>query len=759
MMTCQPSRNTGISVFKSACRMCHGSCGVLVHVRDNRVVKLEGDPESPVSRGRICPKGLASIDHMYHPDRITHPLKRTGERGEGKWARICWDEAYDIMVRQITTLQERHGKETVAIAQGTGRYHFVHTVRFANALGTPNWIEPGTAQCFIPRILTSLVTYGDLIVCDYGYTNDTLPGCLLCWGKHPYVSGPDGESQFRVKSVLKSGTHLIVVDPRETQMAGMADIWLKIRPGTDAALALAFSHVIITENLYDREFVDNWTTGFDAFAERVRQYPPQWAEKVTWVPAQKIIAAARMYATTKPAAMTWGNALEHSPNAFQTGRAVGLLPALTGNVDVPGGNILGEHVGQEPDLFMENLPPEIMDKRMGADKYKMLCGRDALFPSANIYDLFKAIRTGEPYPVTALLLFGNNGLVSFANTRQTYDTLKCADFLSVMEFYMTPTAELADLVLPGATWLEADQISFLPLIANNYALPQQKLVQVGECRQPEQVYIDLAKRLNLSYGTMPLDACLDKQLESENMSFSRLAEQGFVHKPVQYRKYKTNGYGFGTASGKVQLSCSYAGALGYDPLPHYREPPESPYSQPDLAEKFPYVLSTGGRMQPYFNSEFRGIPSLRRQHPWPLVEISRETAEKHGIASGDWVWIESPRGRIKQKAKLTGQDPRVVHVSYGWWYPEMPGPDHGVWESNANVLTNDAPPHCPAMGTYQLTALLCTIYKVKEDEDTPERRASGNDTHQQYTMCGGTGTNHSFCGAAESYIYPVPLLP
>jgi len=706
-------------VFKSACRMCHGGCGVLVHVHNGKVVKIEGDPDSPASRGRICPKGAAAIDHLYHPDRITHPMKRIGERGGGRWERITWDEAYHILVTRIKALQDEYGPETIAVGQGTGRYHFPHVLRFAHALGTPNWVEPGTAQCFIPRIITSGLTYGDLIFSDYGY-GGVYPGCLLCWGKHPFVSGPDAESQFRVRDALRKGLKLIVVDPRETYMAGKADIWLKVRPGTDAALALAFIHVIILEGLYDRDFIGKWTSGFEQLEERVSPHTPEWAEKICWVPAEKIRAAARMYATIKPAAMTWGNALEHNTNAFQNARAVGMLPALTGNIDIPGGNILGEHAFSEVDLMFDRLSDETVDKRLGADRYRLLCGRHTPFQSANVHLLFKAMRTGKPYPVRAFLLFGNNGLVSFANSRRTWETLRCLDLLSVMEFYMTPTAALADLILPGATWLEADEVSAVPLIANNYVLGQRRVVRIGECRQPEEVMIEIARRLGCPHGTESLEDLIDKQLEPLGITFSELKDKGHAGKPVNYRKHESNGCGFQTPSGKVELYCRVAEKLGYDPLPHYREPPESPYSQPELAKKYPYVLSTGGRMQQFFNSEFRGIPRLRRQHPWPLVEISYETAEGLGISAGDWVWIESPRGRIKQKAMLTNQDPRVVHVSYGWWYPEMPGPDFGVWESNANVLTNDEPPHCPAMGTYQLSGLLCNIYKVGEGEKTPE---------------------------------------
>jgi anaerobic selenocysteine-containing dehydrogenase len=219
--------------------MCHGGCGVLVHVEDGKVVKLEGDPQSPINQGKICPKCQGSIEHMYHPKRILHPMKRIGTRGSGKWEKISWDEAYAIIVDKIQILQAKYGAETIAVGQGTGRYHFQHTIRFAHAIGTPNWFEPGTAQCFIPRIITSVLTYGDLLVTDYGYTGNQYPACLLVWGKNPVVSGPDGESQFRVKSALKQSPKLIVVDPRETELAKSADIWLPIRPGTDAALALA----------------------------------------------------------------------------------------------------------------------------------------------------------------------------------------------------------------------------------------------------------------------------------------------------------------------------------------------------------------------------------------------------------------------------------------------------------------------------------------------------------------------------------------
>jgi anaerobic selenocysteine-containing dehydrogenase len=688
--------------------MCHGGCGVLVHVKDDRVIKVQGDPESPLNRGKMCPKGLASIEQLYHPDRLKYPMKRAGKRGQGKWKRISWEEALGMIASRIAEIKATYGPESIALGQGTGRYYFMSVLRFANALGTPNWCEPGLAQCFFPRIATGIMTYGDLPICDYyGETN---PACVLVWGHNPTVSGADGEIQFRVKDCLRRVTKLIVIDPRKTEIAEKADLWLQVRPGTDDALALSMINVIISEGLFDGEFVEKWTVGFDRLAERAAEYYPERVEKITWVPAKKIRAAARLFAKTKPAVLEWGVALEHTPNCLQTVRAVSLLPAITGNIDVPGGWVLGAHLIGEPPILADCLSEDMKEKRIGADQFKVLSSRDAFFPAAHAPTLFQAMRTGKPYPVKAFLIFGNNGLVTYANSKEFYETLMSVDLFTVMDLFMTPTAELADIVLPSATWLEADEVAGMPLIANNVILAQQKVIQMGECRPPEEVFVELAKRLHLNAGQDSVEQVFDEHLKPLDMTFQELKQRGFVTVPITYKKYEKEG--FRTPSGKIELVSGYLEMLGYDPLPYYEEPPESPLSTPQLAEKYPLVLITGGRSQYSFASEHRQIPSLRKHHKDPLVEIHPQTASERGIEEGDWIWIESPRGKIQQKARLTeGIDPRVVNVEYAWWFPEEPGPDHGVWKSNANVLTSSAPPYDPAMGTYQLRALLCQVYK------------------------------------------------
>jgi anaerobic selenocysteine-containing dehydrogenase len=390
---------------------------------------------------------------------------------------------------------------------------------------------------------------------------------------------------------------------------------------------------------------------------------------------------------------------------------VALLPGITGNIDIPGGWILGMRVIDDIPIFLENLTDEMKKKRLGADRYKLLSGRKAPFPSAHIPTLLNAIRTEKPYPIKAFLNFGNNTLATYANAKQAYDALLRLDFLSVMDLYMTPTAELADIVLPAASWLEVDEVVGLPFRSYNFALVQQKILQIGECRPDEEVLIDLARRLNLAVGIESLEDLYNAQLEKLGITFDDLKEKGFLSVPMRYRKFEKRG--FNTPSGKVELYSSIMEKYGYDPLPYYQEPPESPLSTPELAQDYPLILTTGGRTPYYFHSEYRQIPSLRGKHPSPLVEINPRTADELDIRDGEWIWIQTVRGRIKQKARLVkGIHPKVVHIEHGWWFPEEPGPEHGIWNSNANILTNNAPPYDPAMGTYQLRALLCKLYKV-----------------------------------------------
>ena len=280
-------------IIRSSCRGCHGVCQVLVHTEDGRVTKVTGDPESPTSRGYICPKGQAAPELLYHPDRITTPLRRTGERGQNRWMRISWEEALGEMTEKFGRIRQENGPEFLAIAQGTGRPYTEFTIRFANAFGTPNFVGPGHV-CYLPRIMASGMTLGRLPVADiYGFGGEA-PACILIWGCNITHSGAaDGMCGGMLERAIKKAQKVIVIDPRRIGPAEKADYWLRIRPGTDAALALAMIHTVIRENLFNHDFVENYTFGFDKLIEHVNTFTPEWASSITRIPAETIQSVAR----------------------------------------------------------------------------------------------------------------------------------------------------------------------------------------------------------------------------------------------------------------------------------------------------------------------------------------------------------------------------------------------------------------------------------------------------------------------------------
>lgn len=703
-------RDNEEQVFRSVCRVCHGGCGVFVYVKDGKVVRVKGDADSPMSRGWMCIKGIRSPEIANHPDRLTKPLRRKKNRGDGEWEAITWDDAINEISARLDKFRKESGPESIAIGQGTGRHHYMHVVRFANALGTPNWYEPGLAQCFIPRITVSNLTYGGFIVADY--YGDVPPKCILFWGHNPLISGPDGELAISVKRALDKGCKAIAVDPRRSETARRCNQWLAIRPGTDAALALAMINVIINEGIYDKDFVEKWSFGFDELKKHIESFTPQWAQNITSLQASDIIEAARTYATNKPAVLEWGLGIEQNHNSLQTVRAIAILRAITGNIDIPGGDILGMNVIRSYPTLKDKLPEGMLKKRLGGDAFKLLGGWRAFMPSAHIPALFRAMRTGDPYKIRALLIFGNNPLTTVANSKEVYESLKALELLVVTDLFMTPTAAIADYVLPAAFWTETNQVIGYPLVVENIIMAQQKITQSGECRQDEWIMDELAKRLDLPGCNEGLEDVMNYQLEPLNINYEGLKKKVFIFPQHEYRKYESRG--FRTPTRKVELYCKTLERMGYEPLPAYKEPPESPVSTPEVAKEFPYILITGSRRLEFFHSEHRQISSLRKLRPDPQVEMHQQAAERHGITTGDWVTISTLRGSIRMKALVTSDiHPDVINVEHGWWFPERKGPDYGVFESNANVLTNNAPPYDPAFGSYQLRGILCKIEKEK----------------------------------------------
>lgn len=693
-----------VKKIKTTCRGCHGGCGVIAHVKDGKVIKVEGDPDSPISHGHLCSKGLAITQLAYHPDRILYPMKNTN----GKWERITWDEALDIIATKFQTVKDEYGPECILVGQGTGRDYESHLYRFANLLGTPNVITAGH-MCYVSRTAATLITAGNLPICDYRGG----PKCIVLWGVNPQWTNPDEYKGVDFWGAYKKGAKLMTIDPRKGFTANKADLWLQIRPGTDAALAMGFHNVIIEEELYDKEFVENYIYGWDAFKQRVvEEYPLNKVEEITWVDKGLIREAARMYAKTKPACIHWGVPTEQTNNCTDFTRAATGLMAVTGNLDAPGGNVF--YVNPPTRTVSQfarhkDLPQEAKEKRLGGEQYRLGARVALITPKV----AWESILTGKPYQLKAGILCGTNPVMTRANAKEVYEALKKLEFLATCDFFLTPTAELADIFLPAATWLEQNHV------ADNWkrhgsVQARQKCVEIGECWQDHKIFMELGKRMGQEWWDTVEDA-LDYILEPTGLTWEQFKQKGYLQGEMEYYKYRRKG--FSTPTGMLELYSTTMERWGRDPLPKYAEIPESPYSKPELTERYPYILNSGLRTPPFFHSANRMVPWLREVHPDPIVEIHPETAKKQSVKEGEWVWIESPRGRVKQRARLNkGIDPRVVVAEHAWWYPEIEDPGHGWDISNVDILTDNAHETMdPVLGATNLRACLCNVYPVGDE--------------------------------------------
>jgi thiosulfate reductase/polysulfide reductase chain A len=484
--------------------------------------------------------------------------------------------------------------------------------------------------------------------------------------------------------------------------------------------------------------VGKWCYGFDKLTERAREYAPEKAAEITWVPADKIREAARMIGENKPI-YTWnGMGTEQLQNSIQAIHARLSLAAITGSIDAEGGTYISPVLSKQRYMIdvssLDALPQEQRDKQLGADRFKFLsfpgydmmaeitqrvwgippAGEQSAMASPHQPSMYRAMLTGEPYPLRALFVMCHNPMLVQANTKLIYKALKSLDLLMVMEYWMTPTAELADYVLPVASWLERPDHNVD--YGGEQALPSSVPGEYDR-KNDYEILREIAVRLGQDWPWKTIDEVFDYFCEPDGITFKQFLERARKEKPpVQYKKYEK--LGFATNTGKVELYSTILEKLGYDPLPYYEEPPETPISRPDVAKEYPLILTTGGRFRPMFHSEWRQIDSIRKRRPNPTVQIHPDTAKELGIDDGDWIWIESPRGRIRQKCKFHNIHPRVIHCEHGWWFPELPGEEpwlHGAWESNVNVLTDDEPDHCnPISGGWPIRTGLCKVYKAKQ---------------------------------------------
>jgi len=745
-----------VEIKKTSCAFCGLACGMLVHVKDGKIIKVEGNPDHDVSWGHRCEKNTRWEKWLNHPGQLMYPLKRAGERGEGKWQRVTWDEALGEIGEKLNELKGRYGPETLGTIEGSwiGQDRWPRG-RFLNLFGSRNFFCPG-AICFYNLMAMDLAVSGDVIALG---ANMLFSKCIVWWGTDASQSLPpwwrDG------LEAKKRGAKFIVIDPRRTEAVKKADMWLQLRPGTDAALNLGWLNVIINEGLYDKEFVDKWTVGFDKLVERVQEYPVERVAQITGLKPEEIIQSARMYATNKPACIGYGAACDEIGLTATTHEHAKLcLRAITGNIDVLGGELIrrpGEKINQGAFVssselcLLDKLSPEQRRRQLGYDVHKLMtmngyetfrkpfeevCGVPLWSTQgfgSHVSMLWPAITEGKPYPIKALITFESNPLLWSGPTNKVYEALKSSnlELHIIQELFMTPTAALADYVFPAASWMERSYCSdHSEVFGSICEAGERPIPPMGERKTAYEFWRGLALAVGQPREYWPWetdDEVNEYRVKPMGFTFQEVVDKSVVVSESFFNFREKDGLmvrhmyeekGFPTPSRKVELYRNTLEKLGYDPLPWYKEPAESPVSTPEVAREYPLILNTGGRVKTFYQSMSREWGTgARESHPDPLMDIHPETARDLGINDGDWAYIETRRGRIKQRARLNdGILPNVINAEMGWWFPENPAEEpslYGVWESNANVLVLDDIDACdPLCGGTQLRALLCKVYKA-----------------------------------------------
>jgi anaerobic selenocysteine-containing dehydrogenase len=679
---------SNIAIVKGVCPMCLKSCGIDAYVSNGKLVKVTGMREHPFSQ--LCVKGKAAVDWVYSGERVTQPLREIN----GKWKEISWDEAFQFIGERLNHIRESSGAKALAVHLGNpfiGSHVTALAKRFCSLYGTPNYTS-SASLCFTAKAIGHGIALSNRMLPLFPNYKGTR--CVVVWGFNPEQS--DTVEAANISSARRGGANLIVIDPRRIPLARRADIYAQIRPGTDVALALGLLNVIVGEELYDKQFVTDWAIGFDELREQVKEYSPETVEGITWVSAETIRQIARMYSTSKPATIAQGVSLDHCTNGVQASRAISIMVAITGNLDVLGGNTYSFPLRRTSLRVKGGVS---VSDAIGA-KYPVFGRFTAETTSIPIPE---AILTGQPYSVRALMVQGSNPVLTWPNTSKVISALKKLDLLVVSDLFMTETAKLADVFLPAASFFEEDLLKDYTMVGLPLVVIGRKAIEpLGDCLEGWKIWAELGKTMgyNEYFPWCNTDELFATLLEPTGMTVEKIKDTpgGVIFHEIGQREYLKSG--FDTPSGKFEIFSPMMKEQGYSPLPTFVELAEKAASQPALADKYPFVLISGPRIIAYTHSRFRNISRLHHRAPYPVVEINTASAREMGIGDGDIVAVESPRGSIRLKAKPTESiHPRVVSIVHGWH------------EANVNILTDDESLD-PVSGFPAYRVVRCRIIKA-----------------------------------------------
>ncbi len=732
---------------RTQCTTCHTRCGVIVYSEGDTIVKIEGDPDNPKSHGAICGSGMSEREiHNNLEGRLLYPMKRkhwepgTGGdkslRGKDEWVRISWDEALDAIASELLRIKEEYGPEAIITGQGTGRVANHWHCRFNSSLGLEGWSLVPTHVCLMPHILPNALTLGIFSSAVGDFRNS---GVSLFWGQNPVRTISTNKEVFARQR--KGETKILVIDVRYTDMSAHADLALQPRPGTDGALALAFMHEIIENGWYDRDFIDQWTYGFDELAERVKEWTPEKAAEICWLTPEEIREAAHILGTSGPVAMGigLGPGCMHT-NAIQNGRAIACLQGLLGHIDVVGGVPVNLSFGVMLDpkitLWDESKDPGRPDLfTFGGEEHPLY---KSFGRSNDPHATFQAMITGEPRPVKAFIGIANDPLLCYENTNLTYEAMTSPnlDLVVYKDFYIGPSAKYADILLPSTDWSE--RVSYDEELDGNLILTiDQAVAAPGECWDDWEFFLHLGKRIKpedwpwnstkemFLWRLTDLYGFEDCNTWEEFQSKPyRSTEPGGTAGEYVEKKYAKGlmrpdkQLGFPTPTGRIEFWCDSLARFGYDPLPDYTEPMESPISDPELAEEYPLIAVTGHRLYSFFHSAWTNVPAQRNLYPEPFALIHPDDAKAYGVSDGEWITITSRVGKIISKAQVTREIKKgVVAVPRPGWRdecPELDLPGYGWDKANCNVIVPSTPAE-PGYGATPMRSSLCKIEAGRGD--------------------------------------------
>ena len=727
---------------KAICGICPAGCWVEVALQNGKLVDIRQDTGHPL--GMICRRGEHAPEIIYSEHRLKYPMKRVGLKGSLEFERISWDEAYDIIVENLQSIKAESGPEAVAIYTGRGAFELslcdmyqpknVAVSSASNILfpfGSPNTMGVG-ALCYVSfAMIAPHVTMGRMLV--NMFTDMENAEMLVVWGANPATDSPPLD-MYRLEAAARRGADIVVIDPRHTETAQRTGAqWVPIRPGTDGALALSMIEVMIEEDLYDEDFAENWTHGFEELRTYVQHFRPEVAEQITGVPAETIRDLARRICNATGACPVMYTGLEYSNSGIQAIRAVLSLFALAGHLDVPGGiglAMLNSHFPINRSCNQEN--PNL-DKAVARDKFPIYSNYRGESHASGLVD---SVLRGEPYRIRGLIIHGASLLTSWPQSSLWRETLSKLDFVVTIDRQLTADAAYADIVLPATTMFEIESYMVYGPI---FRLREKVIEPVGEARNDYLIMAELANRLG--YGH------LYPQTEEELIRFALKgsgytlediqAAGGWVKLPtpmMEYKKWQKGGLrtdgkpGFDTPTGKFEIWSTVLEDYGYEPLPKYVEPKEGPRGNPAAAQQFPLVFNSGARPHTDFRSQHHGIKGLLKDNPEPTVEINIEDARERGIESGDLVEVRTPRGSVPFRARVTNEITRgAIECNMGGGTPVGPK----AWQEwNVNELT-DLTNYDEISGFPVYKALLCDVVKVENATGKTKRQVS-----KDVSMCG-----------------------